>query len=114
MLPGRMTVDQRRRMNGGFMTGPGNRMLNAVGPKPEPPPSPAPNLREGEPGHECMECGNYEMAERMCRKFNFNPKPYQVCDPFEETEAEAPDDNAPAPMAGGMMGGGMMPGSQEL
>jgi hypothetical protein len=99
MLNSQMTVDQRRQQNGGFMTSSGNRMLNRADAEPqaETQPAPAPNLREGEPGHECMSCGHYEMGSRQCKQFNFGPKPFQVCDAYSETAAAAPEENPVAP-----------------
>jgi hypothetical protein len=88
------TVDQRAKRNGGFVAGPNHRMLNNATPQaaPEPQAGPAPGYKEGEPGHQCMECEYYE-DDRTCTKHNFTTKPQMVCDDFEpKTEG----DEAPA------------------
>jgi hypothetical protein len=47
----------------------------------------APNLREGQPGRECMTCEHYEMADRHCGLYDFSPKPFEVCDSFSSRSA---------------------------
>jgi hypothetical protein len=85
------TVDQRAKRNGGFVAGPNHRMLNNATPQaaPEPAAAPAPGYKEGEPGHQCMECEYYQ-DDRTCTKHNFTTKPQMVCDDFEpKTEGDA-------------------------
>lgn len=117
MFPGRrMSVDDRVKATG-FLGGAGNRM-QAMGGMPSgamrpgsgmpPPPPPgvpepttpngaAPNLREGEPGRECMVCQHYEMAQRHCKLYNFEPKPFELCDSFSPASPKSPEDEPVSP-----------------
>lgn len=94
------TVSERGQRNGGFLSGPNHRMLMAGGLRPAPEAdsaSPAPNYREGEPGHECRNCANYEFGARHCSKYDFDAKPLMVCDGFD---AQEPSEPVEAPVGG--------------
>lgn len=133
LRPG-LTVDERRRMNGGFIAGPGNRMAGAAMPglaaalassaprAPVPSAAPgiplprqtmlpaaaglapagagggeaagedaAPNLREGQPGRECMSCKHYDLGEGHCEMYDFHPQPVEVCDSYSKASSKAPE-----------------------
>lgn len=57
----------------------------------------APNLREGEPDHECMACEHWNLGgEPKCMLYKFDPRPFEVCDSFAHADTKAPsEDRAP-------------------
>lgn len=78
------TLAAPNRPGAGLMGGPPPPMPNAE--------NDPPNLREGEPGRECMSCKHYNMAARNCELYNFGTKPFEVCDSFSQQSTEAPAD----------------------
>lgn len=54
-------------------------------------PAPAPNYREADQiGRACLDCPNYDGAQRMCTRFSFDAKPHFTCDDFGKTEQADP------------------------
>lgn len=93
MLMGKTTVDQRARMNGGFLGGPmnpANREARVMQPsvKPEDPEAGPPNLRIAEdPEQQC--CGKCVFHDgEMCEAHQTPCSAEQVCDDFTADEGE--------------------------
>lgn len=84
--PRRMTVDERAKMNGGFVAGPNNRMSNDMirqnAAKQEESGKP-PNLRDvGSDIEMCGNCMHYEEGEG-CQKFDYPCSFSDTCDAYE-------------------------------
>lgn len=84
--PRRMTVDERAKINGGFVAGPGNRtsndMIRESAAKQQDTGKP-PNLRDvGSDMEMCGNCMHYEEGEG-CKKFNYPCSFSDTCDAYE-------------------------------
>lgn len=94
--PRRMTVDERAKMNGGFVAGPNNRMSNDMirqnAAKQEESGKP-PNLRDvGSDIEMCGNCMHYEEGEG-CKKFDYPTSFSDVCDAYEAGNPMAEAEN---------------------
>jgi len=88
--PRRMTVDERAKMNGGFVAGPNNRMSNDMIREnaAKPAEGAPPNLRDvGSDMEMCGNCMHYEEGEG-CNKFNYPCSFSDTCDAYESGEDE--------------------------
>lgn len=97
---GKMTVDERAKINGGFIGGPynpANRELRVPRQmKQDDPEAGPPNLREAEDEKQsCGNCAFYKAEEGRCAPHGVDCEPTQVCDDFtsmDDAEGEEPMD----------------------
>lgn len=90
---GKLTVDERAKLNGGYIGGPRNPVNRDLAMprqmKQEDPEAGPPNLREAEdPRMSCGSCAFYSDGEKMCGPHGVSCEPTQVCDDFTAMDGE--------------------------
>ena len=93
-----MTVNERSKLNGGFISGPKHKFKVLSNPEVKKEEVSAPNYRESEGFAErCLNCSNYDDQDKgpACMKHDMPVKKYYVCDDFSDEESGEPEKDEP-------------------